>query len=244
MVEFHRLAETAARLIVCLRDEGITGLDDTLTALRTTSMTYRYTYDRYVEYFKSKQSGALTELDLFVGFAFAYSWMSSIKQLDPSLGTVELAVAALNKLHALQASDLSLSDDTAGSADTAALDRLAGSVEPIRYFLGSVIGTSKMLHFVNPEVFPIWDAVVHRYCSLPEHAGAADSLRTYAQYTYMIHHLLNHPDYEARVYRPLLQAMEQAHKAISDQYRTPEPMGKVRAAEFIMFYGGKAEHAA
>jgi hypothetical protein len=52
------------------------------------------------------------------------------------------------------------------------------------------------------------------------------------------------PELEARVYTPLLQTMDQAYSVIRDQIRTPEPMGKACAAEFIMFIGGKAEPAA
>lgn len=241
MVTFERLAETAGRLITRLREGGIAGLDETLTASRTTSGTYRYTYDRYVQYFRERQ-GELTEQDLFIGFAFAYSWMSSIKQLDPALVTVNSAVAALNKAHALRPDELSATSSEFTTIEGEKVERLATMIEPVRYFLGSVIGTSKMLHFVNPNVFPIWDAIIHRYCHLPEQTTAADSLKLYAQYTSMVHRLINHPDYETKIYRPLLSAMEQAHNAISDQYRPPEPMGKVRAAEFVMFFGGKAEH--
>jgi hypothetical protein len=38
--------------------------------------------------------------------------------------------------------------------------------------------------------------------------------------------------------------MDQAYSVIRDEYRTPEPMGRACAAEFIMFFGGKAEPAA
>jgi hypothetical protein len=242
MVEFERLAETAEKLITRARERGITGLDETLTVSRTTSGTYRYTYDRYVQHFKEKRNNALTEQDLFIGFAFAYSWMATIKQLDPALTVVSSAVSALNKLHALRPADLGVTAYDPMAVDPEKVENLATMIEPIRHFLGSVVGTSKMLHFVNPEVFPIWDAVIHRYCRMPEQTGVADSLKVYAQYTFMIHRLVNHPDFDARVYQPVLAAMEQAHHAISDQYRAPEPMGKVRATEFILFFGGKAEY--
>lgn len=239
MVEFERLAETARKLIVCVREGGIQGLDETLAASRTTFATYRYTYDRYVQYFRERRGQELTEQDLFVGFAFAYSWMATIKQLDPALVTISSGVAALNKVHILQPAELGAADGVDGQT----VERLVGMIEPVRYFLGSVVGTSKMLHFVNPEVFPIWDAVIHRYCRLPEHTGA-DSLKVYAEYTFRVHLLANHPEFATEVYEPLLQAMQQAHEPIGDLYRSPELMGKVRATEFVMFYGGKAESAA
>lgn len=244
MVDFERLASTADSLIARARQGGIQALDETLIASRTTSGAYRYTYDRYVQYFRERRDKELTEQDLYVGFAFAYSWMSTIKQPDPTLGTVRDAVAALNNTHTLGPTDLGVTSYDSAAIDAESVNRLAVLIEPVRYFLGSVIGTSKLLHFVNPEVFPIWDAVIHRYCRGPEQISAAESLKVYAQYTFRVHRLINHPDFETRVYAPLLQTMEQAHSAIQDHYRTPEPMGKARAAEFIMFFGGKAEHAA
>jgi hypothetical protein len=240
MIEFERLAETAGRLVEQLREGGLERLDDTLTASRTTSGTYRYTYDRYLQYFREKRGQRLTEQDLYVGFAFAYSWMASIKQLDPALSTVNTAVAALNQLHGMQPAELDVQAHASADVPQEHIERLVAKAEPLRYFLGSVIGTSKLLHFVNPEVFPIWDAVIHRYSRLPK-ASAADSLKVYAQYTYAVHQLAGHPDFETKIHQPLVEAMETAHRAISDKYRAPERMGKVRATEFIMFFGGKSE---
>lgn len=244
MVEFERLAETASKIIADAQEGGVGRLDAALTSSRTTSGTYRYTYDRYIQYFQERRNQKLTEQDLFIGFAFAYSWMSSIKQLDPALSTVRSAVVALNKLYALRPEELGVTSYDPAAADPTKVERVASMIEPIRYFLGSVIGTSKMLHFVNPDVFPIWDAFIHRYCRTTAQTSAADSLKVYTEYTFRIHNLIKHADYDIKVYEPLLQAMEQANSIIGDRYRTPEPMGKVRATEFIMFFGGKAEHAA
>lgn len=241
MIEFERLAETAGRLVAQVREGGLERLDDTLTASRTTSGTYRYTYDRYLQYFREKRGQRLTEQDLYVGFAFAYSWMASIKQLDPAIATVKAATAALNELHGIQPAELSATADGNNDVSQEQIEQLAAKAEPLRYFLGSVIGTSKLLHFVNPEVFPIWDAVIHRYSRLPK-TSAADSLKVYAQYTCIVHGLTCHSDFETKIYEPLLRAMETAHREISDKYRAPEPMGKVRATEYIMFFGGKSEH--
>lgn len=237
MIDFERLAETARRLITCLREGGIQALDDTLAASRITFASYRYTYDPYVQYFRERRGHELTEQDLFVGFAFAYSWMATIKQLDPALATVRSAVLALNQVHSWEPAELGAADE-----DAQAAERLVNSIDPVRHFLGSVVATSKLLHFVNPQVFPIWDAVIHRYCRVLEPTGA-DSLKTYAEYTFGVHQLTHHPNFELEIYEPLLHAMQQAYASIGDQYRLPEPMGKLRAAEFVMFYGGKAESA-
>ena len=103
MVEFERLKETAERLIKRLNDGGFRALDEALNATGKTAATYRYTYDRYIQYFQDKTlQEDLTEQDLYVGFAMAYSWMATIKQLDPRIGTIQNAVAALNRLRRLR----------------------------------------------------------------------------------------------------------------------------------------------
>jgi hypothetical protein len=73
--------------------------------------------------------------------------MATIKQLNPARSTVVAAVAALNKLRALQAADLDVTNYNFASIEPANTEQMAAMIEPLRYFLGSVIGTSKMLHF-------------------------------------------------------------------------------------------------
>lgn len=243
MVEFERLAETAGKLIARIHGGGIRKLDEALAASRTTSGTYRYTYDRYVQYFQERREQNLTEQDLFVGFAFAYSWMSSIKQLDTTSETVNAAVMALNTLHTSVPADLGETGYKT-AIDPQAAERTVVLMEPVRYFLGSVIATSRLAHFVNPDVFPIWDAVIHRYCRPQDAPGGGDSLRTYVEYAQRVHQTVNHPDFEGRIYGPLVRTMAQAYQAIADHYRTPAPMGKLRAAEFVMFFGGRTEQLA
>jgi hypothetical protein len=193
MVDFERLAATAERLVA--RTAGWNqALDEAFIASRMTAGAYRYTYDRYVQSFQERRDKELTEPDLYVGFAFAYSWMSTIKQPDPSLVTVNAAVTALNNAHTLQPTDLGVIGNDPATIDADSVSQLVILIEPVRHFLGSVIGTSKMLHFINPEVFPTWDTVIHRYCRRPEHISATDSLKIHVEYTFCVHRLINHPD--------------------------------------------------
>ena len=113
MVEFERLKETAERLIKRLNEGGLRALDEALNATGKTAATYRYTYDRYIQYFKDKSlQEDLTEQDLYVGFAMAYSWMATIKQLDPRIDTIQTAVSALNRLRSLTPSDVEIETST------------------------------------------------------------------------------------------------------------------------------------
>lgn len=242
MIEFTYLQGTAERLVRRLETGGLTGLDQVLNASTKTAATYRYTYDRFLRYFRDKPEGrALEEQDLFVGFALAYSWMATIKQLDPAIDTVRAATAALNRLRSFQVGEMEASPP---SALPEWILRLQPEIEPVRQFLGSVVGTSRLLHFVNPEIFPMWDAVIHRYYDRSVPGRTLDSLRRYIEYTADVHRLVNHPDFLQQVYKPVSGALAEAYQAVSEQYPTPEPMGRIRTVEFVMFYGGKAEHFA
>lgn len=154
--------------------------------------------------------------------------MSNIKQSIRYSEIVGAAGMAPNRLRAMSRAVLG---DTGYMAaiDAQAAERLTISMERVRYFLGSVITTSKLLSFVNPGVFPIWGAVVHRSCRMQETTGGADRLRTYAEFTQRVHQAANY-----RI----------STVSSTDHYRIPEPLGKKRAAEFVMFFGGKTEHAA
>jgi len=245
MIDFTRLQATSERLVRRLETGGLTALDQVLNASTRTAATYRYTYDRFLRYFRDKPAGQMIdEQDLFVGFALAYSWMATIKQLDPAIDTVRSATAALNRLRSLRAADMAGSPPAPASAPPEWVLRLQPEIEPVRQFLGSVVGTSRLLHFVNPEAFPMWDAVIHRYYDKAVPGRTLDSLRRYIEYTADVHWLVSHPDFVPRVYEPVSAALAEAYEAVSDQYPTPEPMGRIRTAEFVMFYGGKAEHFA
>lgn len=242
MVEFARLKETSDRLIQRLDSGGLDALDHVLNATTRTAATYRYTYDRFLQYFRDRPaSQPLTEQDLFVGFAMAHSWMATIKQLDPSTDTIRSAVESLNRVRSMKPETLGLHGVDQGRMPLEQLGQVESLIQPLRQFLGSVVGTSRLLHFLNPLVFPIWDSVIHRYCDRRAPHATSDSLNRYLEYTYDVHSLIHHPDFDRLVYAPLSKALEQAYQAVSKQYRTPQTMGKVRAVEFVMFFGGKAE---
>lgn len=242
MLEIERLIDTNEKLIKKLREGGLGALDEVLNTTRKTAATYRYTYDRYLQYFRDKPaSEELSEQDLYVGFGFAYSWMATIKQLDPRTEIIDSAVDSLNKVRSIHPAELGPSKIKTEDTPKDAILRVQSTIEPIRQFLGSVTGSSKLLHFVNPGVFPIWDATIHGYCDRTHLKSTSDSLHRYVMYTYNIHILINDTSFNEMIYRPLSKALKQAHEAVKEQYRIPDTMTKVRSAEFVMFFGGRLE---
>lgn len=242
MLEIERLIDTNKTLIKRLQKGGLNALDEVLNTTRKTAATYRYTYDRYLQYFRDKPAAEnLTEQDLYLGFGCAYSWMATIKQLDPRLETINVAVDALNRVSSTYPEHLNIEKVTGADIPKQEIQRLEQMIRPIRQFLGSVIGASKLLHFVNPGVFPIWDTTIHRYCDHADMKNTSDSLHRYVLYIYNVHILINNAGFNESIYHPLTKALALAHEAVKDQYKTPEVMGKVRTAEFIMFFGGRLE---
>ncbi|MCP4407139.1 MAG: hypothetical protein GY807_05140 [Gammaproteobacteria bacterium] len=242
MLEIERLIDTNKKLIRQLREGGLDALDKVLNTTRKTAATYRYSYDRYLQYFRDKPAGEdLTEQDLYVGFGFAYSWMATIKQLDPRIKIIDSAVDALNEVRSIHPADLGPGKIKTGTISNDEVLRIQRTIEPIRQFLGSVTGSSKLLHFVNPEIFPIWDVTIHGYCDQNHLKNSSDSLQRYVRHTFNVHSLINDASFNEIIYHPLTKALNQAHETVRDQYRIPDPMSKVRSAEFLMFFGGRLE---
>lgn len=131
MVDFERLPATAERLVARTAERN-PGADEVFIASRTTAGAYRYTYGRGRAVFSGAARQELTEPDLYVGFALAYSWMSTIKQPDPSLATVNAAVTGLNNAHTLQPTDLGVTGNDPATIDADSVSQLVIFIEPVR----------------------------------------------------------------------------------------------------------------
>lgn len=106
---------------------------------------------------------------LFATYLRTYSRLLSLAKFDHTISSSEFCqVAALSYTwmprvvrlfsdHLYEAASLLEEARTAMPADIVDVD-----LRPIVCCLHSVVGTSKVLHFVNPSVFPIWDSRVER----------------------------------------------------------------------------------
>ncbi len=93
-------------------------------------------------------------------------------------------------------------------------------------FNNSIVGTSKLLHFINPEVFAIWDSHVYRY------------LMEMEPYNYRIEDCelyLKYLDFCRLVAQRV--EFDQVHKSICE--RVGQQMTKMRTAELVMYLNGK-----
>jgi hypothetical protein len=96
-------------------------------------------YKEFLEFFASKEE--FTAHDLVIGAYFTYGWMPTMLELRGDINEVT-AIANKSRRERISKSEFS---------------QLAEAIN------GSVVGASKLLHFINPRDYAIWDSRVYRY---------------------------------------------------------------------------------
>lgn len=100
-------------------------------------------YQEFVSYFRNLE---IINLHNFViGANFAYGWMPTILEIKKNRGELSETITILN---AVKKGKL---------IDREALTNLRDTIN------NSLVGASKLLHFVNPDVYAIWDSRVYKY---------------------------------------------------------------------------------
>ncbi|MDY3520581.1 hypothetical protein [Riemerella anatipestifer] len=97
---------------------------------------YMDIYPIFLNFFKSRE---LDRETIILGISLVYSWMPTIPKID--LQNIDKAVDIIKKenLNAIDLEELS------------------------KCFNNSIVGTSKLLHFIYPNKYPIWDSNVCKY---------------------------------------------------------------------------------
>jgi hypothetical protein len=111
--------------------------------------------------------------------AMVYGWMPRIVRIDPAYVAPALATVAAAQ-HATRA-----------TAHAVPIDALANC-------LRSLVGASKVLHFVNDTVFPIWDSKIETFRQggvLPY--GQMTHLENYLAYVTEVHNIRADPAFAA-----------------------------------------------
>ena len=98
--------------------------------------------------------------------------------------------------------------------------------------LRSVVGASKLLHFVIPEEYPIWDSNVERFrCGTapsPYHMGKADN---YASYVREVHGIRREPTFQG-----FYEKFNQAYQERLGRLQIPSyPLTPIRVIEAAAF---------
>ncbi len=95
---------------------------------------------------------------------------------------------------------------------------------------GSCIGLSKALHFINPEIFPIWDSNVAKAFGIKGYHYQMQDIQKYKCYVEFCHEILCPNEVkEVEVRKAVKQVQESFLKKRNDK------VSKIRALEFIWF---------
>jgi hypothetical protein len=128
------------------------------------------TYPHLVRYFQA--TPRISEHELVVGAHMAYGWMPRMLTIWPE--HLHSAVEALER--ARRAHLLCLKE---WEALKSVVNR-------------SVVGASKLLHFVSPNRYPIWDSNVHFYLQrLGAFKGRTENAETYLRYVVLMDRLVS-----------------------------------------------------
>lgn len=124
------------------KTEFIQQLAQIASSFDATKENYLKSYPYFLRYFEKLE--IITLENLIIGISFTYSWMPTILK-SINLEKADEVIFILNqakKGKTLTASELGTLKST---------------------FNNSLVGTSKLLHFINPEKYAIWDSKVYRF---------------------------------------------------------------------------------
>jgi len=158
--------------------------------------SYFISYPEFLKYFGNLE--AISRHNLIIGSNFTYGWMPTI--LDLNSGDIEDVVSSINT--AKRGSPLDI-----------------GQLEQIGHCLNkSMVGASKLLHFVNPHKYAIWDSRVYSYLteSTPHHYRLNDA-NSYLDYLQFCAEITSLAEYE-----PIHKSMIQKVGYEMTRFRTVE----------------------
>lgn len=166
-------------------------------------------YKEFVGYFRSiPKEKPLTDHNFIVGAYFSYGWMPTMLRLGEN---VSAAIKVVNKARSL-----------AQPINEEEFLTIASIIN------GSVVGASKLLHFIRPDKYAIWDSRVYRFIFQEEpYQYRLEAPQVYQEYLNALRVIA-----KSRSFAGTKDAVE---KAVGYQ------VTGLRACELIMFANGKAQ---
>ena len=165
---------------------------------------YLLAYSYFVSYFQQKDT--LARERIVIGISFTYSWMPTILKTI-NLSEPDQLILIFNKVkqgHLISTQELQILKNA---------------------FNNSLVGVSKLLHFIQPEKYAIWDSRVFRFLSGNEpHVSIFKQPETYLSYLTLLDNLKNEPAF-SKFYRLM-------------QQKVGYPISEYRALELAFFKGG------
>lgn len=169
--------------------------------------SYLRSYEAFVRYFQRVPQQPLTADDLIIGIHFAYGWMPTIFEFQHT--GLETAVAVINAVRAGALLDV----------------RELGILKAL--LNNSIVGSSKLLHFIAPFNYAIWDSRVYRFVTgraKVDHARV-NQVSLYALYLERSRGLISNNLFLENVHRPLCRQLNCE-------------LSPLRALELVLYLGG------
>lgn len=138
---------------------------------------YIKSYPYYTNFFSSKND--LIKEDIILGLGLVYSWMPTIPK-NIKFDALEEALPILN---------CAKNGYILKKEDYITLKRLSNN---------SLVATSKLLHFINPESFAIWDSKIYAYLYQEKaHKYKVEDIDKYIAYLDLLNRITHLPKFES-----------------------------------------------
>jgi hypothetical protein len=164
-------------------------------------VSYVDTYPEFLAYFQNIDE--IEEHHLVIASHFVYGWMPTIlKKLD--LENVDKVLALLNKV---KSEDYLLETDE--------IKKIKSCVN------NSLVGSSKLLHFINPDNYAIWDSRIVRYLTGKTKYSVVRKPALFLDYQKRMREIAGNKDFK------------KLHEKINKHFKYP--ISPMRAIEIVMF---------
>ena len=160
---------------------------------------YISSYPHFLSYFSNRND--LTEHAVIIAGHFVYGWMPRVVNLD--LFEIDKVITILNKVKNKQ------------------------EIELPEYLLlktclnNSIVGTSKLLHFIDPDQYAMWDSHICNYLTGVKHQSKVNNVQMYLSYSNDIRKLAANSE--------LQYLIEEVNNKL------PYRVTSLRALELVMF---------
>lgn len=161
--------------------------------------SYLNSYQEFIQYFS--EAPKIEKHHLIISSHFVYGWMPTILKLK--LNNIEEVLQILNNAK------------TNKILNSIELEKLRFSVN------NSLVGTSKLLHFINPEIYPIWDSKIFKYWSGNKTTYGIHKPENYLEFTDQVREIIQ------------LKGFAKIHNRINELLKYE--VSSVRALELLIF---------
>ena len=147
--------------------------------------TFHKSYYYFLKYFATKDE--ITEENLIIGANFTNGWMPTMMRFKSE--EFAISVTILNKAK---------SKERISSNELLILKKLINN---------SLVGASKLLHFINPEKYAIWDSRVCNFLLGKSHKYIVENIDLYWEYLELCEKVCSNPRF-ASIHNKFTQTID------------------------------------